>query len=1577
MTEAPLEFSGLEDVLPLSPSQEGMLLQSVANPGRGYYLGVIVGSLPEGLDRPAFERAWQQVIDRHQALRSTLVWETLDTPVQLIAETSTLQIEERDWSDRTSAEAEAALDDLISDLRRTGLDISSLPAMRGVLIGWPGGGYRFCWLVHHALLDDWSVAVVLQEVGEFYAAATATGAVPILRDAIPVRALADWLAGQDNAATEAWWTDKLAGPHAEGRLPFDAPVDAGQDGAGPATLILERQLSPDISRAVSASLVENRLTLGAAIAAVWAAVLGRLLDRDEVIFGVATTMRPAEIEGIDRAVGNFVTTLPAGLNLAQFSSMRALIADRMETGAAAHENASLSLTRLKTLLGVSPKAPIFESIVSLKSTSGAGSGKAVLFDSVQSRLSSGFPLAMIVEPGDAIGIRLIADGRRIGQADLPCILDMVAAGLAALPDSMDRPPQDLPVLANIPGAVSEPDFGDISELGTFGLVHEEILARAEERPDATAVAMGERSVTYRELVEQARSVAVCLGEKGIGPGDSVAILISVGPDAFVAMLGALLAGATYVPLNAEHPDAHVLRILEHAGVRVVLTDRQNAERVERSGRGAVVVGDLGNVGGDATLPEVPPDSPAYLLFTSGSTGTPKGVLVSHRNLSASTEARLAWYKETPEAFLLLSSIAFDSSVAGIYWTLCTGGTLVLAEPDAARDPFRIGTLIQARFVTHTLCLPSLYKLILEASDAGALVSLQTVIVAGEAVSRAIVHQHRQSGVTARLVNEYGPTEATVWCSACDLGRLEGAGPVPIGRAIPGSRLMIRDSRHRPVPPGMPGELWVGGAGVSLGYLDLPEATAERFVEDPTRDGGTAYRTGDRVRRRADGMFEYLGRIDRQVKVRGVRIEPTLIETLLMDMPEVREAAVDARGEDEARALVAWIVGEPENPPEIGAVAAHLAEALPAAMVPSQLLMVDELPRTSNGKIDYRALAAPTAPIAPAAIVPPSSETEKALAEIWKRVLWLEREIGLDEDFFELGGHSLAAMRLITEIGSGLGLRIPVARLGRLTTIRDQAMALDAMLADADAEVPPKPAEEREPETQAPSSAEADPLGGLVETEQAKLHAYLTAWPDPVREGSLISVLNRDGTLPPLFFWFTARADFERLSAQLGPDQPVYGMRAANGVIPSRDTDLQISAQHRVARHYLRDILDAYPSGPFYLGGHCQGGIVALNVANMLLNLRRPVATLILVQKEPPIPYAGHVDLIVAQHAMTNPYGRFARPEETWDRLYRSWTVDSLPCGYSDMYWGRNERLLAGKIRDRLEQARRRGGWPLPRGGHLLEWGDVNAPEAAARGAVFEVDVSIRNLGQEVWAPSEQSGLFLVSRAVTGARPEIARIGHRTPLHRTIAPGERARVLVAVRMPDDDGEFSFELDIVEEGISHFSDRGAPVQSFVVRSTPSDPLLSAGQDADPAQMQLEYETPGQPDPLADYVRRIRHFRTAGNAAGGLDIVTSEAPNYAVALIEEGLCALEVGNVAAAASPLLAAARLAPKDPWAAFALGRLRHAQSRPIAAALQMMKAKRLSPDAELATLVEYHLARMNAPRRWAGKLVDTIRPRNR
>ncbi|MBF9036090.1 amino acid adenylation domain-containing protein [Rhodobacterales bacterium HKCCE2091] len=1112
------DIDGIEEVLPLAPQQAGMLfdlLRGDAPPGT--YVGLMRVTLDGAVDPVRLSAALRATTAAHDVFRLSFEWEGLKRPIQILHDGAGLPVTTEDGAGLD----DAALDARIAAELDRGIDPRQAPLSRALILRRADGAVELAWVLHHLIADGWSAGLLLDEVLDRHDGGT-PGPAPAFRD------LLAWRANRPDseiAADEAWWRRALSDLPAPVRP--NIPAEPGATRGGPAITRL-LPVDPATYRAVADLARRARSTPAQVLSALFALILRRYGCGDDVTVGETNAGRPADLPGADAAVGPYITTLPIRFRIDGAETVSAYLARAASEARDRRPHLLAPLSDLKAWSGLRSGAPLYHVPLIYEGLPPAASrASGVTVRSVDLGAPGTEGLAVLYLPGLRPALRLYV------RPDIhdPDMAETFGRDFLALVHAATRAPEapvstltrDLcPAPATTPAARTD-----------FPPVTDAILAVAERAAGATAIRCGSATMSYGDLVETARCYAAGLSEAGIGPGDVVPVAIGRGPEAIAAMLGVLFRGAAYTVLDLDYPRDRLSAILVASGARAIVT-RPGDE-------GTVDFSDLPRVGkadrGIAPVPVAPGDA-AYVLFTSGSQGRPKGVRVTHGNLAYSTGIRTEVYGNDPRAFLVLSPLGFDSSVAGLYWALTTGGEVQLSPPGVERDATRLASLITRDGPSHMLCLPGLHDVLLDAVPAGALDTLDTVIVAGEALPGALVAKHRAEG-RGRLFNEYGPTEATVWCTAFDTAGHDGGPDVPIGRALPGAVVAVTDPDGAPLPDGIPGEITVAGPGVADGYLGDPAAIARAFRG---LGGLPAYRTGDIGIRRPDGILLYRGRADAQVKIRGHRVELAEVEAALGAIPGLGDRAVlPVEGPGGTRILAVCESGE------AAAIRAALAERLPAWMVPAAIRVMRPLPRLPNGKIDRRRLADETAAPVSAVTGRPEGFVATTLAGIWSDLLGVA-DVRADADFFALGGDSLLAMRAVFA-AEAAGLPLAAHEIFDRPVLFDLAAHVEARAA----------------------SDPAAPAEGLV------------------------ARLNPEGTAPPFLMIHGSPEMCAHLGHALGPDRPLAfgyshflrGPAPFGRTVPDMVAELAGTAR------------DAFGDGPALIGGYSLGGVLAVELARVL------------------------------------------------------------------------------------------------------------------------------------------------------------------------------------------------------------------------------------------------------------------------------------------------------------------------------------------------------------------------------------------
>ena len=1044
----------VEDIYPLSPMQAGLLFHTLLAPEAGEYVEQLALDLGGGLDIAALKRAWEAVVQRHAVLRTAFVWDEVQEPLQVVRRAVELPWEVVDYGAIDDAGVRTRSEEWLRQDRRAGYNLSTPPLMRLAAAKLPSGRWRLLWSCHHLLLDGWSVPLVLREVGDFYEAFRA-GREAALAHPRPYREYIAWIGNQDMAAAERFWRQALRGfstptPLVVDRIPSGEP---GRDTHDDARLVLDRKTTD----ALQALARQHRLTLNTIVQAVWAIILSRYSGCNDVVFGATVSGRPAELAGIEAMVGLFINTLPVRVRIAHDTPIVHWLERIQEEQSAARQFEYTPLVSIQGWSEVRRGTPLFESVLVFENYPGdSGSPRDEGADPfhVPALERTSYPLTIAVVPGVQLTVKITYDCGRLNRGAVERMLGHFATVLTTMAASPYEVVGSLPLLTPAEREQALVLRNLTATDVPYGTCIDMFEAQLRRTPDALAVVADDGLLTYEELARRAACVARYLRTQGVGADVPVALCLERGSALAVGLLGILAAGGAYVPLATSYPDDRIDLMLGDTGAAIVLTQASLRHRLARRDCRVVCLDDDWAVIQAAPATAlVPPrlEDLAYVIYTSGSTGRPKGAALPHGALAN----LICWQngRSTPRPgarVLQFAPISFDVCFQECFSTWTSGGTLVFVSNETQRDPVMLAQAIEAHRIDR-MFLPfvALQQLAEVVSEAGDLLAMKEVITAGEQLHvTPALRQFFSDRPWCTLHNQYGPSETHV-ATAFTLSGAPAGWPElpPIGLPIANTRAYVLDSAMRPVPVGVPGELFLGGLCLARGYWDRPELTLERFVPDPFDAGSGArlYRTGDSVRVSDAGELEFLGRLDDQVKIRGFRVEPAEIESALREHADVGQAAVAAHGTHPGdRVLVAYLVAAQarRTPPDPAALRRHLERKLPDWMVPAIFVWLDALPLTPSGKVDRRALPAPDAPAPPEiTFVAPRTSGERALATAWQEVLGVDR-VSAHDHFFELGGHSLLATRLVARIRRELGIELPLRAVFDAPVLSDLAERLE-------------------------------------------------------------------------------------------------------------------------------------------------------------------------------------------------------------------------------------------------------------------------------------------------------------------------------------------------------------------------------------------------------------------------------------------------------------------------------------------------------------------------------------------------------
>ncbi|AVN49553.1 non-ribosomal peptide synthetase [Serratia marcescens] len=1153
VAQVPGGVANVQDIYALSPLQEGILFHHLlAERGDPYQLSAVL-RFDSRARLDAWLAAMQQVIDRHDILRTAFITQGVSSPVQVVWRKAELSLRELRLNPE-EGEIGSRLTALF-DPRRVRPDLTRAPLLSFVAAQGEEGSWCVLQQWHHLIGDHSTLAVMQEEINLILA-----GRGDELAKAPPFRnAVAQARLGVSKAEHERFFRTMLADID-EPSLPFGLS-DVHGEGRDISTAHLA--LPPALNQQLRRQARRLGVSLASLCHLAWAQVLARATGRDEVVFGTVLLGRMQAGDGAERALGLFINTLPLRLDVNEVGAESAVLQAHIRlSGLLAHEHAPLALAQRCS--GVAAGTPLFSALLNYRHNSGEDTALPTGVSLLDSQERTNYPFVLSVEDGgDSLG--LTAQVRQPIEAQRVC--GYMAQALSALAQALEQAPQtpvcELEVMPDEEYALQLCRWNHTAEAYPADTcVHELFEQQARLTPQAIALIQDAQRLSYAQLNARANRLAHRLIERGVQPGDRIAVRLARSIELVCAQLAVIKAGAAYVPIDPQLPAARQAWIADDSGACLMLTDAIGDEEIPQL---TVEDREAEDHNGNPAL-RVSSGATAYIMYTSGSTGTPKGVMTPHQGITRLVRNNRYAAFDADDRIAFAANPAFDASTMEVWAALLNGGALVVIAPEVMMEAERLAAELQRHRITTLFLTTALFNQYVH-SISGALAQLKYLISGGEKEDPGAYARLLQERGPVHLIHAYGPTETTTFATTARIERAEGEARLPIGKPIGNTRAYLLDARGRPVPMGAVGELHIGGVGVALGYLNRPELTAQRFLSDPFNPvgGGRMYRTGDLARYLPDGSLEYQGRCDQQIKLRGFRIEPGEIEVQLAASPWVREAVVQVCSTEHHPRLVAWIVptADVDRSALQGQLRAYLSERLPEYMVPSAYVWLDALPLTANGKLDRRALPEPErAAVGTREYVAPQGETETTLARVWCELLEIG-QIGRHDNFFELGGHSLLAVRLSSQLRQQ-GITLPVQAIFNHPILAELAERIDRRTAEA-------------------------PMRKAV----------------PARSS---------GSRPPLFFVPTGFGDHSyvfELAKEIDKTFPVYAVPwPAMEEKPATMSDMAASA--------VALIREVQPQGPYHLAGYSSGGVLAYAIAEQLQSAGEAVAFLGLIDTLRPV-----------------------------------------------------------------------------------------------------------------------------------------------------------------------------------------------------------------------------------------------------------------------------------------------------------------------------------------------------------------------
>ncbi len=1026
--------------------------------------------------------------------------------------------------------------------------------------------------IHHIVFDGWSTAIFDDELATLYTAYLEGRPSPLASLSIQYADFAvwqrEWLRGEVLEEQLSYWKGQLEGAPAVLELPTSRARSPVQSFRGATETV---SISQSVADGIRGLGQHEGATLFMTLLAAFQVLLLRYSGQEDVVVGSPVAGRNrSEIEGL---IGFFVNTLVLRTDLSGDPTFRELLGRVREVAIEAYAHEDLPFERLVEELNPErtlSHSPLFQIMMVLQNAADAGprlAGVSVTALPVDVSTSKFDLVAHFADTGKEIAASFRYNTDLFDDSMMRRMVSHLEVLLGAIAEDPDRPLSQLPLLTErerhqvlVEWNQTQTDYP--RDKTVHGLFEEQ----AERAPEAVAVEFEGKRLTYGQLNERANRLARYLRKRGVGPEVLVGLCVERSLEMVVGLLGILKAGGAYLPLDPAYPGERLRFMLEDAGAQLVLTHKRLASSVPGGAQRVQLDADWAEIAresGQNPASQTSPENLAYVIYTSGSTGKPKGVSICHRSVVRLVQGTDYARFGPEEIFLQFAPISFDASTFELWGALLNGARLVVMPPGLP-SLGELGAAVRLNRVSTLWLAAGLFREMIE-TESPSLRGLRQLLAGGDVLSVPHVEKALRDLPGCRLINGYGPTESTTFACCYTVRRDEPLGAsVPIGRPIANTRVFILDRNRTPVPIGVPGELYIGGDGLARDYFRRPELTAEKFIPSPFGKGDERlYRTGDRARYMADGTIEFLGRIDDQIKIRGFRVEPGEIESALVQDPCVREAAVVVQGRMSGDwRLVAYLVQGPEGQKSVPELRAFLKRRLPDFMIPASFVWLDSFPLTPNGKLDREALplAGHDRPALERGFVGPRNSVEAKLAGIFERVLDV-RPVGVADNFFDLGGHSLLAVRLLAQIEKATGRRLPLSAIFQAQTVEEMA----AMLEDENA---------------------------------------------PPSRSSLVAIQS-GGSRPPLFLvhcWGGNGMEYRGLAPYLGPHQPLYGLapQGLDGRIPPHDRVEDMAA------HYIQEIREVQPEGPYYLGGWSLGGTVAFEMARQLQAGSQKVAFLALV-----------------------------------------------------------------------------------------------------------------------------------------------------------------------------------------------------------------------------------------------------------------------------------------------------------------------------------------------------------------------------
>ncbi|MBL8006957.1 MAG: amino acid adenylation domain-containing protein [Ignavibacteria bacterium] len=1167
--------NNIEDIFELAPLQQGILFHALYSAHSSAYIDQFCYNLTGNLNEDNFKRAWEEIVRRHGIFRTSFQWKGISKPVQIVNREAELSWKSFDWSGKSVEEQENEFNSFLKMDRSDLFSFEKAPLMRCTLIKLSDETYKFVWTFQHILMDGWSYPIIQKEVFTVYESLI-KGIPHNLQRPLSYKQFILWLNQQDKNSAERFWRKELSGFDSPTQLnAYDTVKEPGPEEVKELDLILNEALTNSLQNFAR----QNQITLNTIIQGAWANILSTYSGEQDVLFGGTVSGRNPDIKGVDTMAGLFINTLPVRIKADKTEALIPWLKKIQENHIERDQYSYSSLVDIQEWSEIPRGTQMFENILVFENypldKSFENGIAGIKINNLKAFERTNFPLTIVIAPGENLAVKFIYETSKYETEFIEQVLQNFKTFLENVSLNPERRISEIPVLTEKEANKILYEWNDTKVTYPDSKpVHELFRDQVKRTPDSVAIEFEDRQMTYSELDVITDKIANYLINAGVKPETIAGICIDRSLEMITGLLGILKAGGAYVPIDPSYPQERIDYMIQDSGIKILLTSKNHKEKIINHNAEVVFLDDENKFSSESSVPpevKLTPENMVYVIYTSGSTGNPKGVINIHKGLTN----QILWIKDylrcsQEDVVLQKTSFSFDVSTFELFMPLICGAKLVFAVPDGHKNNAYLIDVVNRKKITIIHFVTSMLAMFLEEKGADKCTSLRLFVSSGEEVTLNVQNLFFRKFPDTELHDLYGPTETSVHVTYWKCDKHTKLNTVPIGKPVANTQAYVLDMYCNPVPAGVAGELHIGGDQVARGYHGRDELTLEKFIPDKFSDkeGAKIYKTGDLVRFMKDGNIEYFGRKDNQIKLRGFRIELGEIENAISHYPGIRLTVVIAKDyHDGDKRLIAYIVTEDNNAFKIPELKNHLQTKLPVFMLPSEFVLMDEIPLTGSGKVNKKALPEPEFIRANESTnySEPKDTLELQLVKIWEKVIG-KRPIGIKDNFFELGGHSLLALRLFGYIEKLTGKKLPLSTLFSYPTIEQLAVIL-------------------------------------------KDEGWKPQWK------SLVAVKPGGSRLP--FFYIPPAAgtalEVKDLIKYLPDNQPFYILESVglDGKEPPHTEIEQMSV------HFVKEIQSLQPEGPYLIGGRCFGGRVAFDVAQQLTKQGQKIALLSIFDTWPP------------------------------------------------------------------------------------------------------------------------------------------------------------------------------------------------------------------------------------------------------------------------------------------------------------------------------------------------------------------------